>query len=139
MSKTKVIIANPIDRIKAFFIDMFLISMPILYITAYIFLDGKDAFRQNQFAISIDWAMYGIIISIFFAKSAQSPGYRAQDIYLIDAISGKKVSFLKSIFRYICFLISGMSIFGLLICFFRKDKLCLHDLLSKSIVVTKKS
>lgn len=138
MSKTKVTSASPISRIKAFFIDMFLISMPILYITAYVILDGKDAFRQNQIAIALDWIIYGFIISIFFVKSAQSPGYRAQNIYLINANSGKKVSFLQAIFRYICFMISGMSIIGLLTCFFRKDKLCLHDILSNTIVVTKK-
>lgn len=138
MPKTKVVKASIISKIKAFFIDMFLISMPILYITAYIFLDGKEAFKQNQLAIAIDWLLYGIIISLFFAFCAQSPGYRAQNIYLIDPNTGKKISFLRSLFRYFCFLLSGMSIFGLLICFFRKDRLCLHDLLSNSVVVTKK-
>lgn len=139
MAKTKVIIASPLSRIKAFFIDMFLISMPILYLTAYGFLDGKDSFKQNQLAIFIDWAIFGIILSIFFAISAQSPGYRAQNIYLIDTKNGKKVSFFQAIFRYICFIISGASILGILICFFRKDKLCLHDILSRSAAVTKKS
>lgn len=139
MSKVKVTFAPLFARFKAFIIDLFLISMPILYISAYVFLDGKDAFLHNQIVIAIDWALFGIISSLFFAKNAQTPGLRHENLYLIDIKNGQKISFIRSMIRYICFLISGASIIGLLIALFRKDRLCFHDIITQTaIVVTKK-
>lgn len=139
MSKIKVSFAPLFVRIKAFIIDLFFISMPILYITAYFILNGKSSFLHNQLAISIDWALFGIITSLFFTKSAQTPGLKYENLYLINVKTGKKLSFIHAILRYICFLISGTSIIGLLIALFRKDRLCFHDIITQSAIVMKKN
>ena len=139
MAKTKAGIAPIFLRIKAFIVDMFFIAMPLLYITTYLILGSKEAFQENQFAIAIVWAIYGLITSIFIAKSAQTPGYKFSQIYLIDLKTGRKISFLKAFFRFICFIVAGFSIVGLFLCFFRKDKLNLHDLLTQTAPVIKKS
>lgn len=72
------------ERIKAFITDMFMINMPILYLTTYVFLDGKDAFSQNQAAIFACVGLYGVILSLFIAISAQSPGYRYMGLKIIQ-------------------------------------------------------
>lgn len=35
------------ERIKAFITDMFMINMPLLYLTTYVFLDGKEDFTHK--------------------------------------------------------------------------------------------
>lgn len=139
MAKTKAGIAPIFLRIKAFIVDMFFIAMPLLYITTYLVLGSKEAFQENQFAIAIVWAIYGLITSIFIAKSAQTPGYKFAQIYLIDLKTGRKISFFKAFLRFVYFILAGFSIVGLLLCFFRKDKLNLHDLLTQTAPVIKKS
>ncbi|MBQ6224375.1 MAG: RDD family protein, partial [Campylobacter sp.] len=124
---------------KAFIVDMFFIAMPLLYITTYLILGSKEAFQENQFAIAIVWAIYGLITSIFIAKSAQTPGYKFAQIYLIDLKTGRKISSFKAFLRFVCFILAGFSIVGLFLCFFRKDKLNLHDLLTQTAPVIKKS
>ncbi|MBP3206847.1 MAG: RDD family protein [Campylobacter sp.] len=139
MAKTKAGIAPIFLRIKAFIVDMFFIAMPLLYITTYLILGSKEAFQENQFAIAIVWAIYGLITSVFIAKSAQTPGYKFAQIYLIDLKTGRKISFFKAFLRFVCFILAGFSIVGLFLCFFRKDKLNLHDLLTQTAPVIKKS
>ncbi|MCR4942615.1 MAG: RDD family protein [Campylobacter sp.] len=138
-TKQKAVIANPAKRIKAFIIDLFLILMPLLYITTYIVLDGKEDFQNSQFAIAICQVIFGLICVLFFTIKAQTPGYKAQEIYLVDLTNGRKIGFLHALIRYICFVIAGFSILGLLLCFFRKDRLNLHDILTKSAAVCKKT
>ena len=113
--------------------------MPIYYLTTYVFLDGKDDFLHNQTAIFGANFAVALICCVFFAITAQTPGYRSQNIYLIDLRSGRKLGFARVLLRYICFLIAGVSIVGLCLCFFRKDALNLHDLLTHSAAVCKKA
>lgn len=119
-------------RFKAFVIDMFMIYIPVLYITTYAILGSKEAFLENQIAIFIDTFILGFVLSLFIALKGQSPGYRAYDMRVIYSKTQKKPSFLRAFFRYICFLAAGASVVGLIICFFRKDKKNLHDLISQT-------
>ncbi|MFV0481028.1 MAG: RDD family protein [Campylobacteraceae bacterium] len=122
-------------RIKAFIIDMFMINMPILYITTYFILGSKEAFQNNPIAIFLCTLIFGIILSIFFAKSGQTPGFRAYEIKLIDIKTGSKPTFLRAFFRFFCFILSGFTLVGLFLVFFRKDGKNLQDILSKTIPV----
>jgi len=62
-----------VARFKAWVIDMFMIYVPLLYVTTYIILDGKEAFQSNQWAIFIDTTLFGLILALFWAKKGQSP------------------------------------------------------------------
>ena len=53
------------ERLKAFITDMFMINMPLLYLTTYVFLDGKEAFTHNQSVIFACGIGYGFITSLF--------------------------------------------------------------------------
>jgi len=74
---------------------------------------------------------------LFFSIKAQTPGYKAQEIYLINLQTGKKLGLFHAILRQICFAFAGFSIIGLCLCFFRKDKLNLHDIITHSAAVQK--
>ncbi len=132
MAKRKGFTAPVFLRVKAFIIDIFLLAMPLLYFTTYVNLGTKEEFQNNQPAITAVWIIYGIITSIFFHLKAQTPGYKAFEIYLIDLTDGKKVSFTKAFIRYLIFIVAATTIIGILLCFFRKDKLNLHDILTKT-------
>lgn len=137
--KQKAKIAPVFFRIKAFIVDMFAIAMPLLYITTYLIMGSKDNFQSNQIAIFGVWLVYGIITSIFFYKTAQTPGYKFSQIYLIDLTTGKKIAFFRAFGRFVLFIIAGFSMIGLCLCLFRKDRLNLHDLLTRTAAVVKKN
>ena len=103
------------------------------------YLGGKDKFLANQLAILLCNALYALITSILFTTLAQTPGYKAQQIYLISLKTGRKLSFSQALLRYFYFIVAGSSVFGLLLFLFRKDRLNLHDILSKSAAVAKKA
>ena len=139
MAKQKARLAGVAVRIKAFIVDLFFIGMPVFYFTTYVLLNGKNEFLHNSLAIFGANFTIGLILCLFFAIKAQSPGYRSQDIYLINLKTGRKLSFMHVLIRYICFLIAGFSMIGLCLCFFRKDKLNLHDIITVSAAVSKKA
>ena len=137
MAKQKAKIAPIWARVKAFIIDLFIIGMPIFYTTTSLLLDGKEAFLHNQLAIFGVNSLISFLMCLFFSIKAQTPGYKAQEIYLINLQTGKKISLLHAILRQICFAFAGFSVIGLCLCFFRKDKLNLHDIITHSAAVQK--
>lgn len=135
--KAKAKLAPRLVRAKAFLIDIFLIYVPIVYIS-YFILGSKEEFKENQIVIFLCSALFGLIQAAFLATKAQSPGLKAYDLYLIDKNTGKKLSFLRIILRYIIFLMGCAFFFiGLFVSFVRKDTLTLHDLASQSCIVRK--
>jgi len=131
--------ASPLFRLKAFITDMFMIMMPIMYITTYIILDGKDSFQGNEFAHWITMAIYGLIVIIFWVKKGQTPGFKAYDLILISDKDKKTLGFVSATFRYLMFIISAISIIGFIIPFFRKDKKTFQDLvMNTSVIIVQK-
>jgi uncharacterized RDD family membrane protein YckC len=122
-------------RVKAFITDMFMIMMPIMYIMTYIVLDGKDEFQSNEIARWLGMFLYGAISIIFWIKAGQTPGKKAYDIIIIDSNTKQKPKFFRAILRYFAFLFSAVSMIGLLVPLFRKDKKSLHDLISSTSVI----
>lgn len=131
--------APVVQRVKALIIDVFMIYIPLLYLTTYIVLDGKEAFQSNQWAIFIDSLLFGLILALFWAKTGQSPGCRAYELKVIHVSSGEKPNFFQALWRYVAFLLAGTTVVGVLLAPFRQDKKNLHDLLSRTLVVSKTS
>lgn len=126
---------SPLHRIKAFITDMFLIMMPIMYITTYIIMDGKDSFQGSEMARWITMIVYGAITVAFWVKKGQTPGFKAYDLILIDDKTQKTLPVIKATLRYFIFLVSAVSILGFLIPFFRKDKKTFQDLVMQTSVI----
>lgn len=126
---------SPLARIKAFITDMFMIMMPIMYITTYIIMDGKDDFQASDLAHWITMAVYGAIIIAFWVAKGQTPGFKAYDIILVDDETKETLGIIKATLRYILFIISAVSIIGFLLPFFRKDKKTFQDLVMQTSVI----
>lgn len=147
------------ERIKAFITDMFMINMPLLYLTTYVFLDGKNDFTHNQSAILACGVGYGLIISLFLAFTSQTPGFKYMGLKLMQKQNSSnpkvsmqnntqdsnaaseidlhfvKISLFKSIVRYVLWLIGTSFLIGLLFGLFRRDGRLLHDVLCGTYVL----
>jgi len=121
--------------LKAFITDMFMIMMPIMYIATYIVLDGKDSFQGSEMARWITMAIYGIIVVLLWVMKGQTPGFKAYDLILIDDKTKKTLGFIPAVLRYFMFIVSAISIIGILLPFFRKDKKTFQDLVMSTSVI----
>lgn len=141
------------QRIIAFITDMFMINMPILYIATYVVLGSKEAFVENQGVIFVCGLLFGIILSIMFSLSGQSLGYRYVRLKLIrdnpqaqntqqdnasvdSAPSAQEVpSFFVAFLRYVLWIVSVVSIFGILVALVRSDSKALYDIVCRTKVI----
>jgi len=124
-------------KLKAFLTDSFMLTMPIMYMVFYLLMDGREAFAANRLQGWIAILVPLITIqTLFMFYSAQTPGYKAYNIKVINEHTCKNLSFLSILFRNICAVLSFFTIIGWVMMFFRKDAKTLHDLLSKTAVVT---
>ncbi len=130
-----IISASPLDRTKAFITDMFMIMMPIMYITTYVVMGGKEDFQASDTAHWITMAVYGLITVLFWIIKGQTPGFKAYDLKLIDDNTNEKPTFGLAVARYMMFIVSAVSIAGFLLPFFRKDKKTLQDVITQTSVI----
>lgn len=126
---------SPLYRIKAFITDMFMIMMPIMYVTTYIIMDGAKSFQTSETARWLTMLAYGLITVLFWVKKGQTPGFKAYNLMIIDDNTGKIPTYGLAIARYMMFILSAASIIGGLFPFFRKDKKTLQDLLMQTSVI----
>ena len=122
-------------RIKAFIVDMFMIMMPLAYVTTYVFMNGKDDFQGSEEARWSLSIIYGLIIIVFWIAKGQTPGLKAYSLKLIDEKTKEKISFPKAILRYLCFLFASTTIVLAFLPFFRKDKKTFQDLVANTLVI----
>jgi uncharacterized RDD family membrane protein YckC len=125
-----------IERAKAFIVDMFMIMMPIMYITTYILMDGKNDFQSNEIARWATAFVFGFVLCAFWKISGQSPGLKAYDLKLVDASTCNNISWPKSFLRYLIFIFSAVTILGLFLPFFRKDKRTIQDIIANTKIIS---
>ena len=127
------------SRLKAFLLDTFLITTPILYIVIYLIMGSGEEFSQNRaLGWGIIFAIHATIILIFWLKNGQTPGLKAYDIKLVDNITKQRVSVIQVLVRYATTLFAVVSIFLLFIPFFNKDKKTFQDILSNTSIINDK-
>ena len=130
--------AKASTKIKAFLTDSFMLMMPILYIVIYFIMGGRENFAaQKMLGWFYIFLPLVIVQTIFMIKNAQTPGYRAYHLYIIDEETGKKPTAFIILFRNFSAVLSFFSFFGWAIMFFRKDGKTLHDLLSNTAIIYK--
>lgn len=125
-------------KIKAFLTDSFMLMMPILYIVFYLIMGGREGFAAHKMLGWIYIIIPLVVVqTIFMIKTAQTPGYRAYDLKIIDTQTGKRPTAFIILFRNLCAILSFFSLFGWMMMFFRKDAKTLHDFLSSTAVIQK--
>jgi uncharacterized RDD family membrane protein YckC len=123
-------------RIKAFITDMFMLMMPLLYITTYLILDGKDDFQNSDMTRWIVMGIFGLIIIIFWVKAGQTPGMKAYSIKVVNQKNEQNLTFGVALLRYILFILTMVTVILMYVPFFRKDRRTLYDLLTKTKIIT---
>ncbi len=117
-------------RVKAFLVDSFMITMPIMYFVIYMVMGSGDNFAQNKaMGWSIILALHALVILAFLVIKKETPGMRAYGLKLIHINPEKKVNIIQILIRYVCLILSSVTVFGLLP-YFRKDRKTLQDILS---------
>ena len=126
------------SKIKAFLTDSFMLMMPILYVVIYFIMGGREAFAEQK-ALGWLYIFIPLVIAqtLFMIKTAQTPGYRAYNLKIIDEKTGQKPTAFIILFRNLCAVLSFFSFFGWMMMFFRKDSKTLHDLLSRTAIIQK--
>ena len=124
-------------RLKAFLTDLFLITTPIFYIVIYLIMGSGEAFSQNR---GNGWMMIiGVnllVIVIFWLWKGQTPGLKAYALKLVKNNEKQdKVNLFQALLRYMLTLFALISIFLMLVPFFRKDKRTFQDILSNTLII----
>jgi uncharacterized RDD family membrane protein YckC len=113
--------------------------MPLFYIVVYLIFDGLRGEEGVEANRLLSWIYIlvplGLIVSLFYTISGQTPGLKSQNLKIIDNNSGKKPNFILSALRYIFFNIAFFSIVGLVVGLFREDRRGLADLFSGTSII----
>ncbi len=128
-------IAPPVNRVKAFITDTFMLLMPLLYIVFYLVMGSRDEFAEHMVAgwLYIFVPHFLLIVGFWFAKG-QTPGYKAYSIKVVDN-DLQRPSLFQLVVRYFAFALSILLVAGLFLAVARKDKKTLHDLLSGTMLI----
>jgi uncharacterized RDD family membrane protein YckC len=87
----------------------------------------------------ITMGIYGLLVIVLWVKKGQTPGFKAYDIILISDKDKKTLGFISALLRYFMFIVSAISIIGVLLPFFRKDKKTFQDLvMNTSVIIVEK-
>jgi len=123
-------------KVKAFLTDSFMLVMPIMYVVFYLVMGGREGFAQHK-ALGWLYILVPLVITqtLFMIKTAQTPGYRAYNLTLIDLATGEKPTPFIILFRNLSAVLSLLTLFGWVMMFFRDDSKTLHDLLSNTAVI----
>ena len=130
--------ASASDKLKAFLTDSFMLLMPIMYAVFYLVMGGREGFAAHK-ALGWLYILLPLVLvqTAFMVKSGQTPGYRAYDLEVVDAHTGKRPGLGLILFRNLVAILSAATLFGWMMMFFRKDKKNLHDLLSSTVIIKK--
>ena len=128
--------SNVLTQIKAVITDVFMLIMPLMYISIYLIFGGREGFAQNM---AIGWgyilAPYIIITIIFLKLKGQTPGLKAYEIKLVNFKDHKDINLFQAIVRQLVSVLTTMSIVGLFLPFFRKDKRTIHDIIAFTVII----
>ena len=128
--------ASILNKTKAFVTDSFMIVMPLMYLAIYAIMGGRESFEQNM---TLGWIFilvpYLIIVVLFTVLKGQTPGYKAYEIKVVDNRTYHNINTFTAILRFVLYIISIISIVGIFIPLFRKDKKTLQDILASTAVI----
>jgi uncharacterized RDD family membrane protein YckC len=78
---------------------------------------------------------YLIISIIFLIKKGQTPGLKAYEIKLVNTKDHKNINIIQAIIRQFFSILNTMSIIGLFLPFFRKDKRTVQDIIASTTII----
>jgi len=128
--------ANVIIQIKAVITDLFMLIMPLMYISVYVLLGGREGFSQNML---LGWyyilVPYLIVSVLFLIIKGQTPGLKAYEIKLVNKKDHKDIGIFQAIVRQVLSIFVSASVVGLFLPFFRKDHRTIQDIIASTTVI----
>jgi len=137
VEKPRIPFATSGIKAKAFLTDVFMVLMPLLYVSIYLIHDGlEDVASHRLEAWAYAMIPFLLILTLFMLKDAgRTPGARSQGLKVIEFHTLNKPSFFSIVFRNFALLFSLFIPIFWFIPLFRKDKRMLHDFLSATCVI----
>lgn len=146
-----VIYASFSSRALGFLTDIFMIGLPISLVLLAVFgydqmhtAGAIDVITNNQKALKNPPNSLSSILQIFlfmvitvelWHRYTQTPGKKLTHIRVVDAKTLAPATYAKLTVRFIGYFLSLISVVGFFIGFLRRDKRCLHDLISGTAVI----
>jgi len=137
MEKPAIPFASLGVKAKAFLTDVFMLLMPLLYVSIYLIHDGlEDVANHRLEAWGYAIVPFLVILTIFMVKDeGRTPGARAQGLKVIDFHRLEKPSLFSLVFRNLTLLFSMFIPLFWLLPLFRKESQMIHDYLSATCVI----
>lgn len=139
------------SRALGFITDIFMIGLPISLILLMIFgydqmhtAGAIDVITNNQKALKnppnplssiLQIVLFMVITVELWHRYTQTPGKKLAHIRVVDAKTLAPATYVKLTIRFIGYFLSLISVIGFFIGFLRRDKRCLHDLISGTAVI----
>jgi uncharacterized RDD family membrane protein YckC len=128
--------ARVLDKTKAYVTDSFMIVMPLMYLSIYAIMGGRESFEQNMM---LGWLFilvpYLVIVVLFTIIKGQTPGYKAYEIKVVDNRTHNNLDIFTAILRFVLYILTLITILGIFVPLFRKDGKTLQDILASTAVI----
>ncbi len=128
--------ATTFTQIKAVITDLFMIVMPLMYISIYLLFGGREGFAENML---MGWGYilmpYVLITILFLTIKGQTPGLKAYELKLVKTKNHTDANLFQVIIRQSISILTTMSIIGLFLPFFRKDQRTIHDIIAATTII----
>lgn len=151
LKNNTVIYASFSSRALGFLTDIFMIGLPISLILLTVFgydqmhtAGAIDVISNNQKALKnppnplssiLQILLFMVITVELWHRYTQTPGKKLTHIRVVDAKTLAPATYAKLTLRFVGYFLSLISVVGFFIGLFRRDKRCLHDLISGTAVI----
>ena len=99
-------------------------------------MGSGEAFSEDRLkGWSIILVIHLLIIIFFWFVKGQTPGLKAYELKIVDALTKNRISFVQSLIRYSATVFVVVSFFLIFLPFIRKDKKTFQDLISNTIII----
>ena len=128
-------------RIVAFLIDFMILSLPVVFVSMFIFVVGIVTFGLGFFFYALLWpgmviwaiCYYGLTLG---GPSSATIGMRMMDIEMRTWYGAPCYFLLGSVHAVVFWItVSMITPFVLLVCLFNERRRCLHDMLVGTVVI----
>jgi len=128
-------------RVVAFLIDFLILSIPVVFVSMFIFVVGIVTFGLGFFLYGLLWPGMVIWAIVYYgmtlgSASSATLGMRIMDIEMRTWYGAPAYFVLGAVHAVVFWItISAITPLVLLVCLFNERRRCLHDLLVGTIVI----
>lgn len=103
-------------------IDTFMILFPITLLLIPVFGYTELKTDKPLLAGFIQMGLYGLIVIYLWVKKGYTPGKKLMRLIVLDNATRKTMFYPQAVLRFLCYFAAIITVVGLLLPVFRKDK-----------------